>query len=141
MATDSPIPSDADLDAVAAQVRLDTPARLPKETTLLRKAARLVGKVPFVRDIVAAYYAVMDPATPVRARLVLTTAIAYFVLPIDLIPDFLPMLGFTDDMAVLAMAVKTVADAVKGQHYDRADAALQGTAKAAKEDADKAAQA
>ena len=43
-------------------------------------------------------------------------AIAYFVLPTDAIPDFLPVIGFTDDAAVLAAAIKLVADHIGPLH-------------------------
>ena len=64
-----------------------------------RKAARYI---PFAEDLVAAYYCAFDPATPIRVRAILIGALAYFVLPLDVIPDFIAGLGFTDDVTVLA---------------------------------------
>jgi uncharacterized membrane protein YkvA (DUF1232 family) len=65
---------------------------------------RFAGQVPFVEDLVAAYYCVMDPATPMRVRGILLAALAYFILRARARPCLqkIPGLGFTDDAAVLA---------------------------------------
>ena len=63
---------------------------------------RLAGQVPFVEDLVAAYYCALDPATPMRARGILLAALAYFIVRWRYRPlTWLPGLGFTDDAAVL----------------------------------------
>ena len=53
-------------------------------------------------------------------------ALAYFILPIDVIPDFIPFLGFTDDAAVLALAIKIVGDQITEEHRQKARATLEG---------------
>lgn len=53
------------------------------------------------------HYAAQDPNVPLAAKTTIYTALAYFILPIDLIPDFLPA-GYTDDFGVLITAVSTV---------------------------------
>jgi uncharacterized membrane protein YkvA (DUF1232 family) len=58
--------------------------------------------------------------TPLTARAVLIGAVAYFVLPFDVIPDMLPALGFTDDAAVLAAAIKLVSDHLRPEHRQAA---------------------
>jgi len=70
-----------------------------------RKAAR---HIPFMEDLVAAYYCAMDRNTPLRAKGILLAALGYFVLPVDAIPDFVFGLGFTDDIAVLTAAITAV---------------------------------
>ena len=52
-------------------------------------------------------------------------AIAYFILPFDFMPDMLPVLGFTDDAAVLATAIRMVAGHITPEHRDAARAALK----------------
>ena len=47
-------------------------------------------------------------------------ALAYFVLPVDGVPDILPMLGFTDDAAVLATAMKVMVSAIRPEHREAA---------------------
>jgi uncharacterized membrane protein YkvA (DUF1232 family) len=88
---------------------------------VLRKA---FGHVPFARDVVASFYCATDPTTPKRARAVLLGALAYFILPFDAIPDFLAVVGFSDDIAVLAAAIAAVRSSLKPEHYERADKAL-----------------
>lgn len=84
-----------------------------------------LGRVPFVDRAVAAYYAALDPATPRHAKATLFAALAYFVLPADLIPDFVAGLGFTDDSAVLLMALQALAPYVTDVHMARARDALE----------------
>ena len=68
------------------------------------KLKRVVAKLPFAEDLLAAYYCAFDKQTPRHVQASLLGAIAYFVLPFDFVPDVLPVLGFTDDAAVLATA-------------------------------------
>lgn len=86
-----------------------------------RKAAR---QIPFSRDVVAAYYCAVDRETPLRVRGTLLAALAYFVMPIDVIPDLLAVVGFTDDIAVLSTAIAMINRHIKEQHYDAADDVL-----------------
>lgn len=88
----------------------------------VRKA---LGLIPFMDEVVAAYYAMLDPATPRAARLTLIGALAYFVLPIDMIPDFIASLGFIDDASVLTAALAAVGTSIKPEHREAARRALQ----------------
>jgi uncharacterized membrane protein YkvA (DUF1232 family) len=54
------------------------------------------------------YYAAQQPATPAWAKTVIYGALAYFILPLDAIPDFIPIAGYTDDLGALATALVTV---------------------------------
>jgi uncharacterized membrane protein YkvA (DUF1232 family) len=56
---------------------------------------------------------------------ILIAALAYFVLPFDAIPDFIAGFGFTDDAAVLALALRLVSGHMKDGHYQRARTALR----------------
>lgn len=87
----------------------------------LKRAAR---QVPFVEDLVAAYYCALDPTVPMRVRGVLLAALAYFVLPIDAIPDFILGIGFGDDISVLAGAIAMVATHITDDHRTAARRAL-----------------
>lgn len=88
------------------------------------KIARVARKVPFARDAVAAWYCATDPATPSRVKGVLFAALAYFVMPADLIPDIFVLIGFSDDMAVLAAAFAMIRGHIRDRHYEAADRAL-----------------
>ena len=87
---------------------------------------RAIRQVPFSRDVVAAYYCAMDPTTPMRTRGILLGALAYFVMPLDFIPDVLAMVGFSDDIAVLTAAFAAISGQIKEQHYVKADETLRG---------------
>lgn len=78
-----------------------------------RKAAR---QVPFMEDVVAAYYCALDKKTPLKAKAILLGALGYFVLPTDAIPDIILGLGFTDDIAVLTAAITTVRAHIRPAH-------------------------
>ena len=84
------------------------------------KFRRLAAKLPFAEDLLAAYYCAFDRDTPRHVQLSLLGALAYFVLPFDFVPDFLPLLGFTDDAAVLVTALRLVASNIRPDHREAA---------------------
>jgi uncharacterized membrane protein YkvA (DUF1232 family) len=73
-----------------------------------RTFAKAAKQIPFAEDVVAAYYCALDPDTPGKAKAVLLGALAYFIMPMDAVPDFLALVGFSDDIAVLTLAIATV---------------------------------
>lgn len=77
---------------------------------------RVARNVPFAEDAVAAYYCALDRETPTHVRAALIGALAYFVLPFDAMPDFLPLVGFADDASILAAAIATVRMHMKDRH-------------------------
>jgi uncharacterized membrane protein YkvA (DUF1232 family) len=89
------------------------------------KLKQVMAKLPFAEDLLAAYYCAFDRETPRHVQASLLGAIAYFVLPFDFIPDMLPVLGFTDDAAVLATAIRMVATHITPEHRAAARAALK----------------
>ncbi|MBC7577147.1 YkvA family protein [Tardiphaga sp.] len=89
-----------------------------------RKLKRLAVKLPFAEDLLAAYYCAFDRQTPRHVQAALLGAIAYFVLPFDFVPDMLPILGFSDDAAILATALRMVASHITPEHHEAARAAL-----------------
>lgn len=84
------------------------------------KVRRTVGKVPFTDRAIAAYYAATDPATPFRVKAILFAALAYFILPVDLIPDVLVGVGFADDATVLFTVLQSLAPYISDSHVARA---------------------
>jgi uncharacterized membrane protein YkvA (DUF1232 family) len=83
------------------------------------KLTRSLSYLPFADKIVAAYYCAMDPATPFKVRATLLGALAYFILPFDLVPDVILGLGFTDDMAVLVTAFTMIRNHITQEHLDK----------------------
>lgn len=89
------------------------------------KIRTTIGKVPFVEDAVAAYFCATDRQTPTYVRAILFAALAYFVMPVDLIPDFIAGLGFTDDATVLMAAFSAVRSYLTDDHRSKARAYLE----------------
>jgi len=88
------------------------------------KLLKVAGHIPFAEEMASAYFCAMDPATPTRVRGMLLAALAYFVAPIDAIPDFVVGIGFTDDAAVLTAVIALVAQHITARHREKARAAL-----------------
>lgn len=105
----------------------DTVAR--NEKTVRRgfwqKLKRNLARIPKADEVVAAFYAAYDSNTPFRAKAMLMAALAYFVLPLDVVPDFILGLGFTDDMTVLLTAFGLIRTHVTEQHRERARATVE----------------
>jgi uncharacterized membrane protein YkvA (DUF1232 family) len=89
-----------------------------------RKLKRLVASLPFAEDLLVVHYCAFDRETPVQVKAVLLGAIAYFVLPMDFIPDYIPLIGYTDDAAVLAAAIKLVTAHITPAHREAAQRTL-----------------
>ena len=89
------------------------------------KFKRVAAGLPFAEDLLSAYYCAFDRQTPRHVQAALLGALAYFILPFDFIPDMLPVLGYTDDAAVLATAIRLVAAHVMPEHREAARAALK----------------
>lgn len=98
--------------------------RASVERDFWQKLKATCRKIPFIDDLTAIYYCAMDPATPLQVKAILFGALAYFVLPFDLVPDMLALLGFADDAAVLYAAIRAVLPHIKPPHRARAKEAL-----------------
>ena len=79
------------------------------------------------RDVVALWYAARDPRVPWYAKAVAACVVAYALSPIDLIPDFIPVLGYLDDLVIVPLgiiaAVKLVPEDLMAEFRERASAA------------------
>ena len=96
-----------------------------------RKLGGFAAQIPFAEESLTAYYCAFDRNTPTHVRVALIGALLYFISPLDLIPDVLPIVGMTDDAAVVAGAIKLVWDQIKPEHRDAAREALARMNKAA----------
>ncbi len=74
----------------------------------LSRFARSAGR-EVVEKALWLYYTLQRPETPAWAKRTIVGALAYFLLPFDLVSDLAPLVGFTDDLSVLLVAVSTVA--------------------------------
>lgn len=92
-----------------------------KSQAFLKKVGRVAARIPFARNALAMYYALIDSEIPMSQKAPIVGALAYFVLPFDLIPDFIVGVGFADDAAVIATAFKAVQMIISDKHYAKAD--------------------
>lgn len=70
------------------------------------------------------FYAAKDADTPPWARAAMIGALGYFIFPVDAIPDFTPVAGYTDDLSVLVKAIAVVAAHIKEKHIEKAEETL-----------------
>ena len=73
-----------------------------------------------VLDAMTLFYATVDQKTSVYSKSVAIAALAYFIMPLDAIPDFLPIVGYSDDAAMLVGAVVTLKSEISEEHKRRA---------------------
>jgi uncharacterized membrane protein YkvA (DUF1232 family) len=98
--------------------------RIRVERDFWQKLKATCRKIPFIDDLTAVYYCAIDPTTPLQVKAILFGALAYFVVPFDVIPDFFTLVGFSDDAVVLYAAVRAVLPHLKPEHRLRAKEAL-----------------
>lgn len=95
------------------------------ETKFWEKLAVVAKKIGLkaVYALLLLYYALVSDSTPVKYKAMIMGALGYFVVPLDFLPDVVPMVGYTDDMAALAGVLVAVAKslnpAIKQQAKDK----------------------
>jgi len=94
------------------------------ERQFLPKLRKVAARLPFATELLSVWYCARDKDTPLRVKGILLAALAYFVLPVDAIPDIIAGLGFTDDAAVIATVIALVGRSIRPRHKDAAKAAL-----------------
>jgi uncharacterized membrane protein YkvA (DUF1232 family) len=86
----------------------------------LAKAKRCLNRLPLAQDTVAMYFCLLDPKTPLWVKGTVAAALAYFILPLDAIPDLMPLVGLSDDAGVLAAALTAISAHLTDEHRARA---------------------
>ena len=90
----------------------------------LKKWAKKLGREA-LRMTLILYYVMLSPNTPTAAKLTILGALLYLVCPADGIPDVIPVVGLTDDVAALAKVLINVNSYVTPDIIERADAEVQ----------------
>ncbi|HXX04707.1 MAG TPA: DUF1232 domain-containing protein [Xanthobacteraceae bacterium] len=111
----------ADFAALARRIKSDEASWRRK---FWRAIKRETANIPFLQDVLTAYYCVFDRHTPLYVKAVLAGAIAYFVIPDHLIPKNLPLIALADDAAIIAIAMKAVSSHIKPEHREAAQRTL-----------------
>ena len=83
-----------------------------------RVASKAGAKVVYYALVL--FYTLTDPNTPAKYKAVIAGALGYLILPLDLLPDFLPFAGLADDWAALIAAVSYVVTAISPQNKEKA---------------------
>ncbi len=95
---------------------------LYSETDLFAKLSKVGLKLgaELLFYVMLLFYLLADKSVSLRNKLIITAALGYFILPVDFIADFIPVLGFTDDAAFLSYAISNVSSAITPEVKKRA---------------------
>lgn len=85
----------------------------------VKKYGKAIGKETIEKAFIL-FYALKDPDTPPWAKGIILGTLGYLILPADLIPDVIPVTGFSDDAANIAIAFLTIAGSIKEEHKEKA---------------------
>jgi uncharacterized membrane protein YkvA (DUF1232 family) len=85
----------------------------------LRKVAGSLGEKALF-SLFILYYLLLDKNIPLKVRSVFIGALGYFVLPTDLVADFLPVIGFTDDIALISYVIANAVEYITPEIKDKA---------------------
>lgn len=105
-------------------------SKIYKDETLVRekfekKVKKFAGKIKFLQEAVELYFCAIDPKTETWVKVLAFSALAYFIIPLDAIPDYIPIAGFLDDAGIIAAAIKKLSDQVTDEHRAKANAFLE----------------
>lgn len=90
----------------------------------LQKYGKTAG-VQVVYSALLLFYLMKDPLVPLKAKLTIGAALGYFIVPIDLIPDLLPLAGFSDDLGVLIFALTQISGHITPEIQEKAKVQLR----------------
>lgn len=105
--------------AVAAAAEKQTVDESSLFTKIRRCAGRAGRKV--LRLVLLLWYTFTAETTPFEHKVLIISALAYFILPLDLIPDSIPVVGFSDDLAALAAVERAVSSNITPEIRRRAE--------------------
>ena len=97
------------------------------EESFWKKLKGLAGKagIKVVYLALLLYYMLVDEAIDLKSKVTIAAGLGYFVLPFDIIPDFIPIIGFTDDLSVLILTFSIVKTKINETHRIKARNTLQ----------------
>ncbi|HEY3388541.1 MAG TPA: YkvA family protein [Prolixibacteraceae bacterium] len=92
------------------------------EESFWKKLKGFAGKagVKVVYSALLLYYMLVDEAVDLKSKVTIVAALGYFILPFDIIPDLLPVIGFTDDLSVLMFTLSVVKAKINETHRVKA---------------------
>lgn len=96
-----------------------------RDPGIVSSAQKLTAYLPGLVEANAMYYAMVDDKTPITPKLEMAGALIYFISPVDLVPDNVPVVGYLDDIGVLMKAFEDNAEHITPEHMARAKAWLK----------------
>jgi uncharacterized membrane protein YkvA (DUF1232 family) len=90
----------------------------------LKRYSKLAG-MKVVYPALLLHYLLKSNDVPIKTKLIISAALGYFILPVDFIPDFAPLIGFTDDLGVFLLILKQMAGNVTPEIRENARAHLR----------------
>lgn len=90
----------------------------------IAKYAKFLGKGVLTK-IFTLYYVFKDKTTPDWAKATIAGTLGYLILPVDLIPDLIPIAGFSDDIATIFASVNIILSYIKPEHKYFADLSVR----------------
>ncbi len=94
--------------------------------TLLKEVQGLIGNAgqELLTKVLSLYFCFQDSDTPMWAKSIILSALGYFITPIDGLPDFTPIAGYSDDIGIVIAAMATVTMHIKEEHIKEAKVLL-----------------
>ncbi|KRE73814.1 DUF1232 domain-containing protein [Paenibacillus sp. Soil750] len=90
----------------------------------LKKGAKKAGSKVIYSGLLL-FYALDSPKTPLRAKVQIYGALGYLILPLDLMPDLLPIVGYVDDLSALGLALAAVSKSIDDEVRRKAKSKLR----------------
>lgn len=90
----------------------------------VKKVAKKVG-LKGIYYALLLYYTLQKKDLPLKDKAIIIAALGYFIIPVDLIPDITPLIGFTDDTAALLLALKKVSEYIDNTVKEQAKAKIK----------------
>lgn len=78
-----------------------------------RKLKRAERRISFIEDVIALYNYLKDDSVKWYRKLIVVSALLYFIAPVDTIPDLAPLVGYLDDLGVIVAAIKYIGSEIK----------------------------
>ena len=97
-------------------------AKYYSESDLFRKLRKVSGSLGnnLLYYILVLYFLIADKTIPMKVRLAFVAALGYFILPLDLVTDFLPVIGYSDDMALLTFVIGNASNYISPEIKEKA---------------------
>jgi uncharacterized membrane protein YkvA (DUF1232 family) len=99
-------------------------AKYYSESDLFKKLKKVSGSLGYnlLFYIFVLYFLIADKTIPVKVRLAFVAALGYFIFPLDLLNDFLPVIGYSDDMALLTFVIGNASNYITPEIKEKAKA-------------------